>query len=127
MEVFVTATSVPLMSPLQAQGMIEASQVSTADIPRRARTYLRGYYKTLRLAALTGFNHTDTLQLLQEAETLIPTISPDKATQVRCKKTVSYDRDQINKPMMMESCKTFTAVGLTARFFKYFRKTKSSR
>jgi hypothetical protein len=70
---------------------------SEKDVHRRAKAYLNGYFKTLRLATLNDLPQQLRLDVLVEAERLLGTPRYSNRTQFRkqWKATITFDRDQI--------------------------------
>jgi regulator of replication initiation timing len=70
-------------------------EIGNNDISRRAKVYLTGYFKNLRLSTLQEFNQTQKSQLLLAALTILPTFIKDPALIRRWKKTIKFDvKDQ---------------------------------
>jgi hypothetical protein len=77
-------------------------QTTASDLSRRARAYLRGYFKTLRLASLNDFSPTQKLEVLKLAEALLPTIQ-DRVRRKKWKSTIQFDRAQLLSPQGEEA------------------------
>jgi hypothetical protein len=71
-------------------------ELTQRDLQRRAKVYLRGYFKALRLSALQALTNDQKQQVLQYASTM--TASRDPTTSSRWKKTIRYDMAALEVP-----------------------------
>jgi hypothetical protein len=65
------------------------------DVERRARSYLKGYFKELRMASLRGFPKHLMLAVLKRAEEILPTLDVHKSARMSWKKTIKFDRNEV--------------------------------
>jgi hypothetical protein len=96
-EIFFDARHVSQISklPPEVSDLGTTSILLPKDILRRAKMYLQGYYKDLRLATLAGFHPQNQLQVLATAESLLPSHFMHQTDQFRWQKTIWYDRNKL--------------------------------
>jgi hypothetical protein len=68
---------------------------STYQVQRRAKIYLKGYYKTLRWSTFKGLSPHHQFQLLEYASQLISTTFTNPTLASRWNKTIKYDKRQL--------------------------------
>jgi hypothetical protein len=90
-------------SSLSKVGTLHEEALVEKDIKRRARAYLNGYFKTLRLATLQGFSVQQQVAVLAEAEELLKAKkSFNSSKRSKWQKTITYDRQFILNPTLEE-------------------------
>lgn len=92
-EVFMDSRHITsLTTNLPSEVIIANMEKSSSHLTqRRAMTYLRGYYKTLRLSALQGLSHSCQLQLLEYAYQSLSKTFANPLVIAQWKKTIAYD------------------------------------
>jgi len=91
-----------ILTSLSQLGKLHPEEtVTDKDIKRRARAYLNGYFKPLRLATLQGFSLAQQEEILTHAENLLADTKVfDSSRRTKWLKTIAYDRQLIQKPTM---------------------------
>jgi hypothetical protein len=87
-----------LLSNLLPTVKVIQREVGYSDISRRAKLYLTGYFKNLRLSALKDFSPHQKSQVLMRAQEIIPKLMKDPALAKRWKKTILFDVKDQNLP-----------------------------
>jgi hypothetical protein len=96
-EVFVDSRHLSSLSSNLPQNVkIVQLEPSSHMIHRRAKTYLRGYHKTLRLSALQGLSQTGQMQLLDHALQSLSTTFPNPVEVALWKRTIAFDKKHLS-------------------------------
>lgn len=72
-------------------------------IDRRARGYLRGYFKTLRRAALQDLSRTDQAKVLDRALSFLPKMTDNLVKLSTWKRTLQFDRKELEEAVKEEA------------------------
>lgn len=83
---------------LRLRAEVHSSGLSNRDFQRRARAYLNGYFRPLRLAALNGFEIDQREAVLELAKAMIPQrFKSSKEHQNLWQRNIEFDQEQLSQ------------------------------